>query len=74
MPLVPAGGPYLKHGVAGCALRDEGGAVHVRPLGTRRFLPPRDDITEELDRAFEHLTDRSILVVTSKVVSIWEGH
>lgn len=48
--------------------------MRVQPIKTRRFLPPKDDLFDVLKAALPKvLPERSILVVTSKVISIAEG-
>ncbi len=45
----------------------------VRPIKTRRVEPGLISLTELLDEAVEGMSEGSILVITSKVVSICEG-
>ena len=37
------------------------------------MLPPKDDLLEVLDQSIEQLEENSILALSSKVVSIWQG-
>ncbi len=43
----------------------------IKPIKTRPFLPPKDDLFELLAKL--NLKERSIVVITSKIVSIWQG-
>ncbi len=43
----------------------------IKPIKTRPFLPPKDDLFALLAKI--NLKERSIIVVTSKIVSIWQG-
>jgi len=47
----------------------------VKAIKTRPLIPPKDDLLSALVESFSRckLKERSIIVVTSKVVSIWEG-
>jgi dihydrofolate synthase / folylpolyglutamate synthase len=45
----------------------------IQPIKTRKFLPPLDKLEDLLAYCLENLTEKSILAVTSKVVSICEG-
>jgi putative folate metabolism gamma-glutamate ligase len=47
----------------------------VTPIKTRSLIPPKDDLLLTLVESFSSykLKERSIIVITSKVVSIWEG-
>ncbi len=45
----------------------------VQPIKTRVLVPPRDDLLDALAHSMKSLAERSIVVVTSKAVSIWEG-
>lgn len=45
----------------------------VKPIKTRVFLPPKDDILSLVKESILNLKERSIIVFTSKVVSIWQG-
>ncbi len=47
--------------------------MHVIPIKTRKFLPPKDDLYEVLDESLPRLREGDIVVVTSKIVSIGEG-
>ncbi len=47
----------------------------IKAIRTRAFLPPKDDLFSIIKEAFLNLKlkEESIIVVTSKVVSIWQG-
>jgi len=48
--------------------------MHVRPIQTRTLQPPKDDLFAVLDEYLpQDIPEKSIIVVTSKVVSIGEG-
>lgn len=45
----------------------------VKAIKTRILVPPQDDLLACLSESIKTLKERSVVVVTSKVVSIWEG-
>lgn len=45
----------------------------IKPIKTRVLTPPQDDLLACLAESIKSVKERSIIVVTSKVVSIWEG-
>ena len=45
----------------------------VRPIKTRIIVPPKDDLLAAVSSSLKFLREKSVLVVTSKVVSIWQG-
>lgn len=45
----------------------------VRAIKTRKLLPPKDDLLSVIKESILSLKEKSIIVITSKVVSIWEG-
>ncbi len=47
----------------------------IKAIKTRPFLPPRDDLLSLIKESFstQALKEKSILVITSKIVSIWQG-
>lgn len=47
--------------------------MHIIPIKTRAFLPPKDDIFPVLEKVGKRLKERDILVITSKIVAIGEG-
>lgn len=49
--------------------------MKVTAIKTRKFLPPKDDLFSLLKESFSKikLKEKSIIVVTSKIVSIWQG-
>ena len=46
----------------------------VRAIKTRAILPPKDDLLSVIKDSVLGLKEKSIIVVTSKVVSIWQGN
>ena len=49
--------------------------MKVYPIKTRVFLPPKDDLLSFIKESFSSLTlkEKSIIVITSKIVAIWQG-
>lgn len=45
----------------------------ITPIKTRVLAPPQDDLPGVIKKTLPAIPERSVLVVTSKVVSIWEG-
>ena len=45
----------------------------IEPIQTRPLIPPRDDLLEVMRESIQKLREKSVVVITSKVVSIWEG-
>src|SRR5437773_1516730 len=47
----------------------------VKAVKTRKFLPPKDDLLSLVKESFSgiKIKEESIIVVTSKIVSIWQG-
>lgn len=45
----------------------------ITPIKTKKLLPPKDDLFSVMRHAIKKIPERSILIVTSKVVSINEG-
>jgi len=45
----------------------------VRAIKTRKLIPPKDDLLSVIRESKLNLKEKLIIVVTSKVVSIWEG-
>lgn len=45
----------------------------VFPIKTRIIMPPKDDLLEAISNSVKSLKEKSIVVITSKVVSIWQG-
>ncbi len=45
----------------------------ITPIHTRLLVPPNDDLLAVIRSALPRLKENSILVITSKVVSIWQG-
>ena len=45
----------------------------VKPIKTRRFRPPRDDLEELLVSSLPRLGENTVVAVASKIVSIGEG-
>lgn len=47
--------------------------MKLTAIKTRKMLPPKDDLFGLLDESVSELEERSVVVITSKVVSIHEG-
>jgi dihydrofolate synthase / folylpolyglutamate synthase len=47
--------------------------MQIKPIKTRPFLPPKDDLLALMKKDIRRLSDGDILVITSKIVSIWQG-
>ncbi len=49
--------------------------MKITAIKTRQFLPPKDDLFSLMKESFSGVTikEKSIVVVTSKIVSIWQG-
>lgn len=49
--------------------------MNIRTIKTRPFLPPKDDLLSLIKESFPNLQlkEKSIFVITSKIVSIWQG-
>ncbi|MFH1405372.1 MAG: coenzyme F420-0:L-glutamate ligase [Patescibacteria group bacterium] len=47
--------------------------LNVQPIKTRILQPPKDDLFEVIWNELKELPERSVLAITSKVVSIHEG-
>lgn len=45
----------------------------IIPIKTRVLVPPQDDLLAAVQHALPRLEENTILAVTSKVVSIWQG-
>ena len=45
----------------------------VQTVKTKTLVPPKDDLLEAISASIASLEEKSIFVVTSKVVSIWQG-
>jgi len=47
----------------------------VKAIATRKFLPPKDDLLSLIKESFLNikLKEETIIIVTSKIVSIWQG-
>ncbi|MEK7507817.1 MAG: coenzyme F420-0:L-glutamate ligase, partial [Patescibacteria group bacterium] len=45
----------------------------VTPIKTRVLIPPQDDLLDAMRHSIKSLAEKSIVVITSKTVSIWEG-
>ncbi len=46
----------------------------VKAIKTRALIPPKDDLLSVIKESIFDLKEKSIIIVTSKVVSIWEGN
>lgn len=45
----------------------------ITPIKTRILVPPRDDLLTAIRAAIPSIEERSVLAITSKIVSIWQG-
>lgn len=45
----------------------------IRPIKTRKLIPPKDNLFAAIRGAIKKIPERSVLAVTSKIVSIYEG-
>lgn len=45
----------------------------IKTVKTRILQPPKDDLLEAIGSSVKSLEEKSIFVITSKVVSIWQG-
>ena len=45
----------------------------IKPLKTRILCPPQDDLLTAIKETLKTMKEKSILAITSKVVSIWQG-
>jgi F420-0:gamma-glutamyl ligase len=43
------------------------------PIKTRKFLPPKDDILEEMDKRMPKLKEGDVLLIASKILAIHQG-
>jgi len=47
--------------------------MEIKPIRTRKFLPPKDELLSVIKESISDIPEKSVLAVTSKVVSIWQG-
>ena len=47
--------------------------MRIKAIKTRVIHPPKDNLPEALSKPIKKLPENSIVIITSKVVSIWEG-
>ncbi len=45
----------------------------VKSIKTRIIFPPQDDLLSAISESIKTIPEKSIIVVTSKVISIWQG-
>lgn len=45
----------------------------IEPIKTRVLAPPKDNLLSVINESIKEIPDKSILVISSKVVSIWQG-
>lgn len=45
----------------------------ITPIKTRVLNPPKDDLLDAMKKSLPKLRENSVLAITSKVVSIWQG-
>ncbi|MDR3642819.1 MAG: coenzyme F420-0:L-glutamate ligase [Candidatus Doudnabacteria bacterium] len=47
--------------------------MHFLPIKTRKFIPPKDDLFELLDKHLPKLKEGDVLLITSKILAIHQG-
>lgn len=47
--------------------------VIVKPIKTKILKPPKDDLFEAIGKSVKHLKEKSVVAITSKVISIHQG-
>lgn len=47
--------------------------MFIRTIKTRVLFPPQDDLLDAMRKSLPKLKERSVIAITSKVVSIWQG-
>lgn len=47
--------------------------MKIKTIKTRILIPPQDDLLAIMRSSIKSLKEKSVIIVTSKVVSIWEG-
>lgn len=47
--------------------------MQIKTIKTRILVPPKDDLLKVIKKSIKKLPEKSIVVIASKVVSIWEG-
>jgi len=47
--------------------------MRITPVTTRLLYPPQDELLSALREAIDTMPEQSVLAVTSKVVSVWQG-
>ena len=47
--------------------------MQIKPIKTRPMVPPKDDLYRLLDESLPKIAERSVVVVTSKIVAIHQG-
>lgn len=47
--------------------------MRIQPIKTNVLVPPRDDLFGAIRKSIKRILERSVLIITSKVVSIGEG-
>ena len=47
--------------------------MNIKAVTTRVLQPPKDDLLSVLDESLPKLTEKSVVVISSKVVAIWQG-
>ena len=45
----------------------------IKTIKTKVLKTPQDDLLETISKSIKSLQEKSIVVITSKVVSIWQG-
>lgn len=47
--------------------------MQIKTIKTRTLVPPKDDLLKVIEKSIKKLPEKSMVVITSKVVSIWQG-
>lgn len=47
--------------------------MNIKPIKTKKFIPPRDSLDDLIDVISKNLKEKSVAVISSKVVAICEG-
>jgi len=45
----------------------------VKTIKTRTLKPPKDNLLEVIEESIKHIPEKSVIAITSKVISIWQG-
>ena len=47
--------------------------MKIQPIKTRVLTPPQDDLLSAIREAVLSVPEKSVVAITSKVVSVWQG-